>query len=345
MSNPFSYTGRYRDDVKKSVQECAELGLTGATVLITGATGLIGSCVADLLIECGASVFVAGRDEHRMHVRFRDHHKFVGFVQFDAIDPRPIERAFDYIVHCAGLAHPIAYAAEPVETILTTLRGTVALLDHVRAHGGRLIYISSSEVYGTRLGMVPYSESDYARVDPLDSRSCYPESKRCAENLCASYLSEYGIDFVVARPGHIYGPTITLSDSRAHAQFAKLAAAGEDIVMKSSGEQLRSYVHTIDCATAVAQIMVNGTSGEAYNVSSDQSFVSVRQMAEAFATAGGVRIVLEKPTAREAAGYNRMSCSALDGSRLEALGWAPSYNMLDGAKETVEVLREMAMWG
>ena len=116
----------------------------------------------------------------------------------------------------------------------------------VKNKSNRVVYISSSEVYGSKLKDQPYQESDYGYVDLLNPRSCYPSSKRASETLCSAYTSEYGLDTVVVRPGHIYGPTITDTDDRASAQFTRCAVEGKDIVMKSAGTQLRSYCYVLD---------------------------------------------------------------------------------------------------
>lgn len=201
-----------------------------------------------------------------------------------------------------------------------------------------MLYVSSSEVYGSREGIDLYRESEQFPVDPLSPRSCYSASKRACETLCASYLSEYGVVFVAARPGHVWGPTVTAHDTLAHAQFAREAAAGRDIVMKSPGSQLRSYIYSTDCAGALLAVMSRAASGEAYNVGVPGFTCTIRHLAEALAGAGGVDIVRNYPSEREAAGYNTMSCSALDCSRLAALGFSARFTLEEAARQTIECM-------
>ena len=244
------------------------------------------------------------------------------------------------MIHAASNAHPSAYVSEPVETILGNIIGLNNLLSAaVKSGAKKVLYFSSSEIYGEKNNNDLYHEKDYGFVDILNSRSCYPSSKRASETLCVSYGQEYNIDTVIVRPGHIYGPTSGPWDSRAAAQFARFAANGENIVMKSEGLQLRSYMHALDCASAVITVLINGESGEAYNISNPRSVVTLREMAEELAKAGNVEIIFENPTDTERKGYNMMSNSALDSSKLEALGWEGVFDMKEGAEQTIRTLR------
>lgn len=319
----------------------------GASVLVTGASGLIGSAFAELLLAAKADglavdVFLGGRDESAVRARFPDAPAPWSFEPHDALRSWRGSRAFDFILHTAAPAHPAAIIGRPAETLRAIVDGTSDVLAHAAAtQARRILYVSSSEIYGTLPEKTtPWREDELGTISTLSPRSCYPEGKRAAETLCAATAAETGLDFVVVRPGHVYGPTATVADSRAHAQFARAAAAGEPIVMKSRGEQLRSYVHALDAAAAMATLFARGIAGEAYNLTGTE-ITTVREMAEAFASAGTVPIQFHLPTAKEKAGYNPMSMSALDGTKLLALGWRPVFDMTEGAKETVVSLKRV----
>ena len=165
-------------------------------------------------------------------------------------------------------------------------------------------------------------------------RACYPEGKRAAETLCASYAAQYGVDAVVARLCHVYGPTFTASNSRADAQFIRKALAGEDIVMKSTGSQVRSFCYVADAVNALLTVLAVGEKGQAYNVANRRSVASIRQYAETLADIAGVRVVFDVPPEVEKAGYTRVTRAVLNPAKLEGLGWTPRYDLRQGLEAT-----------
>lgn len=343
-----NYTEDYLQSLEKIRFTEQELHLLrNKSILITGAGGLICSALTDVLIylnrkNClNLSIYAAGRSEERISRRFyhwesgRDYN----FIAYDAMLPIHFDVCFDYIIHGASNAVPAKYSTEPVETMLSNLEGMNNLLRYIAETGtGRILYISSSEVYGKKKGQEPYSEEEYGFVDILNPRACYPSSKRAAETLCAAYKKEYSVDYVVVRPGHIYGPTATDRDNRASSQFARDVKSGKPIVMKSAGNQLRSYCYVMDCATAILTVLLKGKSGEAYNISNKDSIVTIREMADAFARAGGQTVEFDIPTEEEAASYNLMENSSLTSDKIEQLGWHGKYSMQEGAARTLESL-------
>lgn len=340
------YTTTYTSDFQALMSVLGIEALKGKSLLISGPTGLIGSCLCDALLylnrkhHFGMTLHLAARSEEKVKERFEGSDGEYGYVHFDATVPTILEGDFDYIVHAASNAHPVAYATQPVETMLANVIGTQSMLEYARTHQGcRLLYVSSSEVYGKRTNNTPSKEGDYGYVDILDPRSCYPTSKRAAETMCASYADEYGVDFIVVRPGHIYGPTMTSTDTRAHAEFARLAVRGEKIVLKSAGEQLRSYCYVVDCVTAMITVLLHGGSGEAYNISNPDSVVTVAELAGAFAAASGSELAFDVPTDVERRGYTKSSCSAVDSEKLYALGWCGQFSLDRGVRHTLMALR------
>ena len=222
---------------------------------------------------------------------------------------------------------------------MANIQGLERILRYARDHGGRrVLYVSSSEVYGKKEGPEPYGERDYGFVDLLNPRACYPSAKRAAETLCAAYAQEYGVETVIVRPGHVYGPTATESDNRASSQFPRDVLAGKDIVMKSAGTQLRSYCYVLDCASAMAAVLTAGESGRAYNISNKNALVTIRQMAQAFADGAGRKLIFDDPTDAERRGYNLMDNSALDATALEALGWQGIFDLEAGVRATLDAM-------
>ena len=337
------------DRVLSVLPELAEL--RGKNVLITGASGLIGSAAADLLLrynegqDCPVRVYAAGRSRERMEARFGKaaHRPDFQYVYFDACGREPLrEVQADYIIHGAANAYPALFAREPAETMVSAFLGTKALLDAARDAGTRrVVMISSSEVYGRKAEDRPAREDEYGYIDLLNARNSYSVGKRAAETLCACYAAEYGVESVIVRPGHIYGPTAGKNDNRVSSAWAFAAARGEDLIMKSDGAQIRSYCYAPDCASAILKALLRGEAGSAYNISNPDSILSIRAMGEILAKAGGVRLKAEAAGAEEQRSFNPMSNSSLDSSRLEGLGWRGCFGAEEGLGHTVEILREV----
>ena len=339
-------------DLNETIAALPELEtLSGKAVLITGSTGLIGSALTDSLIRWNEThagkirLFAAGRDTRKIKARFAPYAQADWFraISYDASST---DNAFpfscDYIIHAASNATPDKYMKEPVETMLSNFLGLKCLLDYAKTHHvKRVLYVSSSEVYGQKDDIRPYQESDCGYVEPLNPRSAYPVGKRAAETLCAAYAAEYGADCVIVRPGHIYGPTASPLDNRVSSAWAYAAARGEDIVMKSNGAQIRSYCHCLDCASAMVKVLLCGESVRAYNISNPDSIITIRQMAELLTKAAGVTLRTELPTEAEKKGFNPMTNSALDSMELLALGWKGLFDAERGFRHTVEILRAM----
>lgn len=320
------------------------------SIFITGATGLIGSAVVDLLMrnnevnDAHTYVYVASRDEKKALDRFcrYSNSEYLKTVKYDACKSNDLDGKYDYIIHGASNAFPALISKEPVETILSNVLATNELLRLAAKCGAKnTVYISSSEVYGKKENDSAFVEGEYGYVDILNPRSSYPVSKRTGETLCISYAAEYGIHVNIVRPGHIYGPTATPNDNRVSSQFAYMAAEGKNIVMKSQGMQKRSYCYVLDCATAILYVMLNGENMQAYNISNNESIITIRQLTEYYAGYGNVEIVFDVPSKQETAAFNPMDNSSLDSKKIEKLGWHGMYNAKKGTGETIRILKEL----
>ena len=335
----------YREDVDR-VMTSATIPwqrLRGKSVLITGATGLICSAVIDLLLyynetkDANIKIYAVGRSLERVAARFGK--ETVRFLPYDANEAIAFDAGTDYIIHGAGNASPELYVSQAVETMLSNILGLKNLLEYAKAHRvQRVLYISSSEVYGKRASERAFEENDYGYVDVLNVRSSYPMAKRAAETLCQAYREEYGIDSVIVRPGHIYGPTASERDKKISSMFAYQAARGETLVMKSAGMQKRSYCHCLDCAVAILTVLLQGQNGQAYNISNPDSIITIYEMAQIMARSAGVELKREIPSEQEQRTFNPMENSDLNSEKLEKLGWKGVLTAEEGLKNTVKIL-------
>lgn len=335
----------YRNDIY-TVSSLADLPwekFAGKNILITGATGLIGSCLVDVLMTRQNSdycVYAVGRNKSRADARFMHYYnsdRFV-FIEHDITEPLKSEVPFHYIIACASGANPILYSTKPVDVIKANVIGVDNLMMYGINHQmEKFIYISSGDVYGEGDGSV-FTEDYSGYVNPMVLRSCYPSAKRATESLCVAYGSQYGVDINVLRPCHIYGPYFTETDTRAYAQFIRNAISRKDIALKSSGAQFRSWCYVVDCVAAILYITLLGKNGEAYNIADNSSNVSIRDFADTVAEAAGCNVTFETPDSIEAAGYNTVSKSIFDTKKLESLGWKPVGAFKDNVRVTINEL-------
>lgn len=338
------------DETISALPELAELD--GSSIMVTGCTGLICSAVVDVFIRWNQAyggkikILAAGRNEEKVETRFAPFVKDDGFtfVQYNALSTENIIGFdCDYVIHGASNASPKMILQEPVETMLSNIFGTKYLLDYAIKSGiKRVLYISTSEVYGKKEHNRPSKIDEYGWIDLLNSRNSYSISKCAAETMCASYYDEYGVESVIIRPGHIYGPTAMESDSRVSSAWSYAAARGEDIVMKSDGSQIRSYCYCLDNAAAIIKVLMKGEPIHAYNISNPNSVISIREMAEIIANVAGVKLKMELPTDIERKGFNPMSNSSLDSTELLNLGWSGLFDADTGFSHTIDILKEVS---
>ena len=317
-------------------------GVRNKKILLTGATGMIGKELISLLLddygELETSIVAMGRSEEKARERLGDWfgNPHFSFVEHDINMPLG-EKAekighVDYVIHGASTTHPVAYATEPVETITVNVMGLHELLEYAKNfQAERFIFLSSVEVYGENRGDTDKFREDYCGyIDCNTMRAGYPESKRLGEALCQAYRRQYGMDIVIPRLCRVYGPTMLSSDSKAIAQFIKKAQAGEDIVLKSAGNQLYSYCYARDAAEGILTVLVNGIDGEVYNISDKNSEITLKELAELIAEIAGTKVAFEIPDSTEQAGYSKATKAVLDAEKIEQLGWQAKVGMREG---------------
>ncbi|PAF49654.1 hypothetical protein BKH43_06505 [Helicobacter sp. 13S00401-1] len=323
------------EDISKLLDSKLDL-LKNSSILLTGASGLIGTYLLNYLCflnetrKFNLSIYALSRSYPKLISNQKIH-----FLSYDLSKPFFIDINFNFIIHAASNANPIAFANNPVDTMKVNLLGTLSLLDLAKKYKNtKFLYISTSEIYGHDIKSKPFKEEDLGLVDTKLARSCYPESKRAAESLCMSYKAQFDTLVNVARLSYIYGASITVSSSKADAQFLRNALDSKDIVLKSKGMQKRSYCYVADCISALLTILLQGKSGEVYNVANKDSISSVFDYAKTLATIAGVGIRYELPSDMESKGYSKEQDLILDATKLTKLGWRPLFNINEGLSHT-----------
>ena len=318
--------------------------LSGRHFLITGATGMVGTCLIDALMKynqennAGITVFAVGRHREKAEERLGEHFssRYFHFLEQDIREPFPSSVRADYIIPLASNTHPLAYSKYPVETIEINVKGAENALRKAAECGATVLYPSSVEIYGN--GIAAFSEDCNGSLNLATSRACYTESKRVSEALCQSYISEYGIDCKIIRLSRLFGPTMLPGDTKASSQFIQKALAREDIVLKSKGDQVFSYTYIADAIQAMLFVLLKGECGQAYNVASDKCNVRLADFANGCAAFAGTSVIYNRPPDVEAKGYSVATKALLSTEKLRKLGWASSYSFNEALKRTLVIL-------
>lgn len=322
--------------------------LQNTTVMITGATGMIGHFLIDVLMyrnqvhgqQC--NVYTLGRSIEKAKDIFREYwdDPMFHFIHwnFEKMPMLSDSLRIDYLFHLASTTHPKAYATEAIDTIMINVLGLRHLLDMACQRATkRVIFTSSCEIYGNATYNTPhFVENSCGYIDCNTLRAGYPESKRTGEALCQAYIYQKGLDIVIPRLSRTFGPTMLSSDTKAVSQFIKRGVSHEDIVLKSKGTQVYSYSYVADAVSGILVCLFFGACGSAYNISSDS--ITLKELAQNVAEYVGSRVIFALPNEIEKTGYSKASYSVLDNQKLKSLGWSPQYEILSGIRDTIQIL-------
>lgn len=266
--------------------------LSGKTVLITGASGLIGSYLTETIAYLNSSkkfskyCTVIGLQKSKITKNHRLgyllNRKDVRFISHNAEIPYSPKSKIDYIVHSAGMSAPASFTKDPLGTIDVNILGIRWILEYARVKKVKsVLYMSSGEIYGNPTKEnIPTPESYNGNVSTLDPRACYTSSKRLSETLCRIYFEKFGIPVKIARPFIVYGPGLGIEDKRVMADFIRSGFKGSPIEMMNEGKDTRSYCYIEDATVAFFKILLSDKNGEVFNVASDLEEVSIRDLAE-----------------------------------------------------------------
>lgn len=343
----------YQKEIAKSSSlDIAWDKLKNKTFLITGATGLIGKYLIDTIMHKNTSeglnctIIAIGRNKEKIIERFPDCYKSNNFKYYEVDLNEKLDipaKKIDYILHAASSTHPLQYSSMPISTITANVIGTKNILDlAVTKKTTRVVFLSSVEIYGENRGDIEYFDESYLGYINCNAlRAGYPESKRTGEALCQAYIKEHELDIVIPRLSRVFGPTILSTDSKALSQFIGKAVNDEDIVLKSEGNQFFSYTYVADAVSAILYILMNGTSGEAYNVSDKKFDITLKELSNKIATYVGRKVVFELPKEEERKGYSTATKAVMDSSKLNKLGWHVENTLDECLGVTIDILKEI----
>lgn len=320
--------------------------LDGKTVLVTGATGMLASYVTWLLLylheHAGINVSVVAlcRNRQRAEQYFGSYIRkpYFHLLIQDVCEPIVYEGKVDYVFHLAGNASPYFINSDPVGIMKCNLLGTMNVLEYARdCQTKKVVFASTREVYGKNEEAERLNEQAFGTLDPLEDRSCYPESKRAAETLLKSYYLQYGVNFNAIRIAHSYGPTMQLeNDGRVMADLMGDVVAGRDIVLKSSGEAIRAFLYISDAVEGMFTILFRGETAKAYNLANETEPISIKDLAHMLAASRADKKIQVVVSEGGQKGYCTYRRTALDTMAIEQLGWKPQISLKEGINRVLQ---------
>ena len=333
--------------------------MSGKKVLISGGAGFLGYYLVQAVLAWNrrsASSNRIGLAVYDNYLRgvpawlqgLQGHDELM-LVRHDITDPLPAEtKDFQYIIHAASVASPTYYRKYPIQTMDANVNGLRNLLEYaVRQHVKNkslegFLFFSSSEIYGDPPAEnIPTPETYHGNVSCTGPRACYDESKRYGETLCVNFAQQHGIPVKSARPFNNYGPGLKITDKRVIPDFARDVLEGRDIVMLSDGSPTRTFCYVSDAIIGYYKILVQGRSGEAYNIGVEEPEISIAGMAEKIAGLAGVLFGYTGKVVHRASADDKYltdnpsrRCPVIQKARTE-LGYTPGVSLDDGLRRSL----------
>ena len=300
--------------------------------LLTGATGLVGSALLSNLVADGNSVTCPIRNKEKAKGLFgADTYNKVQWIEMPLETYlKDMEDGFEYIIHCASPTASKYFVSNPVETLSFNIATTTAIMEYAKKYCVKgVLFLSSLESYGTVTEDDTLIDEDYqGYVNPLEVRSSYNIAKRTCECICHAYSQEYNVPVKMVRLTQIISSKVAQEDMRVYAQFARSAAREEDIILHTEGTSARQYLYIDDAVEALITVLMKGNSGEAYNVANEDTYISVKDMAEFVQKNFNPehKVVIQK---RDDMGYAPVTKLRLSTQKLRDLGWSPRYGLYE----------------
>ncbi|MBE6486998.1 MAG: NAD-dependent epimerase/dehydratase family protein [Methanosphaera stadtmanae] len=323
--------------------------LYGKTVMVTGASGLIGSYLINTLVKLNEDydakiqIIPLLRNLNKLDKEIVNK-KYVTPVVQDIIQPITYDGNVDYVIHAASPASPPLMREKPVETNLANTVGTANALLFAKEHNTeKFLFISSREVYGQNISDKKYfKEDDLGIINQLIPRNSYAESKKAAENMCLGFNEEYGLDTKIIRLGQTFGPGMNINGGMVHTEFIKMLLNNEDIVLKSDGSSPRTYTYISDAISAMFKIMLESTA-IVYNAVNNENEITIKELAEMIVSLypeTNSKVVFDIEEEKEGYDYATFKFCLISSERIrEELKWNPKYSIEEGFKRAIDFLK------
>ena len=322
------------------------------TVLVSGASGFLPAYMVETLLylnetrQLNITIIGLVRNLVKARERFSHYHhdQHLTFIAQNVCDSLQIDQHVDYIVHAASQATPKLFNSDPVGTLLPNVMGTHNLLNlAVQNRSECFLYFSTSGVHGfVEADKFPVKEDCYGYLNPTKLESCYLESKRMGENMCIAWMHQYGVPAKIVRPATTYGPGIKLDDGRSFADFISNIVNHQDIQIFSDGKALRNFCYLADATLGFFTVLLKGQTGEAYNVATDHEISIIdlaKLLVEKVFPERNLKVVMKQDASKD---YLRVNYSrtAVDNTKVKALGWRLNFPVEEGFKRAVESYRD-----
>lgn len=343
--NQLLTNSRYLSNLKLLFNNYEFNFLKNKSIFVTGASGLIGSCIVDFCLYLNnqynfdMKIYVMGRSKDKLAHRFKPYERELTIIEHDMNNKLDYKLdKIDYIIHAANNATPKTISQDYSQTLKSTIEGTRNLLDFsINVKASKFVYISSGEVYGSLSIEDKFDETNQGNIDISNPRSAYPLGKKEAEDLVIQYHEKFNLDTLIVRPCHIFGPTALSTDDRAVMDFIFSSISNRKIVMKSLGNQVRSYVYVVDCISAILYLMNKGDK-PVYNIAYKSETITIRELAETIAKLNDSELKIELPDDKTLSTFNLMSKSVLVADLLYHTGWKNLFSIKKGIEETINIL-------